>query len=109
MRYQTTLYSVSIKSLYTCLQEEDHNCELRYNLVVQIVCNKLHVPGISTSRWCVVMRLVVLVEDTVVLGCDRVRGGVHNDLSAEVESKSLTATLHLLRRLFLHGYHITVV
>ena len=61
------------------------------------------------SWWYVVMRLVVLVEDTVVLGCDPVRGGVHNDLSIEVESKSLTATLHLLGRLFLHGYHITVV
>ena len=45
----------------------------------------------------------------MVLGCDPVGRGVHNDLSVEVESKSLTATFHLLGRLFLHGYHTTVV
>ena len=37
---------------------------------------------------------MVLMVGTVVLGCDLVRGGIHEDLSTYVESKLLTAALH---------------
>ena len=54
----------------------------------------LAVKQVSLTCTAAVVRLVVLVEGTVVLGCDLVRGGIHEDLSTDVKRKLLTATLH---------------
>ena len=54
----------------------------------------LAVKRVSLTCTAAVVRLVVLVEGAVVLCCDLVRGGIHEDLSTDVERKLLTATLH---------------